>query len=1082
MFPDLSSSLHTHFAFDSFRVGQAEAITSLLNNQHTLAIMPTGAGKSLIYQFAALQFNGLTLVISPLIALMKDQVDTLNRKGIPATFINSAIPLPEQNQRLTLLAQGKYRLVYVAPERLRNVTFLRSLQNLTLSLLAVDEAHCISEWGHDFRPDYLHIAEARRQLGNPLTVALTATATPEVQSEIVRLLGLPESTKQIVTGFNRPNLTLEVRYTAEAEAKLRVLNELCSDNCQFTPQGATIIYTGTRREAEEVAEFVRVVCKLQAEHYHAGLLAEDRARIQERFINGSTPVIVATNAFGMGIDRADIRQVIHYSVPGSLEAYYQEAGRAGRDGRPARVVLLYDPQDRALQEFFIQTSVVSPDELQLLYRALGNTDGELWLTIEDFQRRTDLHPVKIKVGLAELERVGALEHLGDDGVRMSLRKGRWDPLAVQQAAARSREHIRHRTEQLDHIIHYAESNSCRRKIVLKHFGDHGNADAPACCDNCETRKSLPVQTNSETISDVSQMDIIERAALIILDTVRRQGTRMVGRTKLAQILKGSKAQEIKQFHYDKHVYYGKLAVLKQQHIEDMIEQLVSLGYFKVVGGEYPVIKLTPKGESAIQQKASIALKLPQGFSRHKVEKKKAQMRAGGTVEYTAQLINEGLTPEQVARQRELTLMTIYGHCAKLIEAGKLNVDKVIEKTTRGKIEAAVQKVGSTQFLFPIKSILPDEITYEMIRCVVSAHAQTSEISPESHDPKSAIHRIVELGESRSSSALPELFAALKSEDGNARRLAASALGKIKDHKAVQPLLDLLLIEVNPQVRQYAVKALGDIGNPLAVDLLKKISEDESEMYYTRDAAKSALLKCRSDKTASISTSATPFANYREASPRDEVRNTDYVTHGSQPATHFDAISSYLSSSHPRPIKGNWQTGFALDFYSSYKGADWNRSGIGDLVYRFKYQNDAAVLPKLIEQTCSLFAAHPEMSQFDIIVPVPSSTQREFSPVHEFCKALSAAINKPVQPCVFKTRQTKPQKEMQTLPQKRDNVAGAFAMNGDTLKDGITGKCVLLVDDLFDSGATLEEITKLLLKHQASRVNVLALTRTIHADA
>ena len=190
----------------------------------------------------------------------------------------------------------------------------------------------------------------------------------------------------------------------------------------------------------------------------------------------------------------------------------------------------------------------------------------------------------------------------------------------------------------------------------------------------------------------------------------------------------------------------------------------------------------------------------------------------------------------------------------------------------------------------------------------------------------------------------------------------------------------------------------------------------------------------------------------------------------------DSISSYLSSSHPRPIIGSWHTGFALDFHSSYKGADWNRSAIGDLVYRLKYQSDSSVLPALIEHARKLFAAHPEMDQFDIILPVPSSTPREFSPVHEFCKSLSRAVNKPAQASLTKTRQTKLQKEMHTLPQKRDNVAGAFALNSD-----ITGQCVLIVDDLFDSGATLEEITKLLLKCKASRVNVLTFTKTIHSD-
>lgn len=930
--------LLTYFGFSTLRPGQAEAIQSLLSGQHTLAIMPTGAGKSLIYQFTALKLEGITIVISPLIALMKDQVDSLNRREISATFINSTISTFEQKERLSHLSQGKYKLIYVAPERLRSVQFLQALQSLTqpptskagLSLLAIDEAHCISEWGHNFRPDYLHIAEARKKLRNPLTVALTATATPKVQSDIVHMLGLPDSTHRIVTGFNRPNLTLEVRYTINTETKFQVLTELLKFDTDEKPgsdRGATLIYTGTRRDAEEVAEFVRVVCKLKADHYHAGLLAEDRVRVQESFINGTTPVICATNAFGMGIDRADVRQVIHYTLPGSLEAYYQEAGRAGRDGLPAKAILFYDPQDRALQEFFISNSILSPEELHILYNAIGNAGGEIWMTSDDFSRRTNLHQVKVRVGLAELERIGALEHLGDDSVRMLLRKGKWDPSAIEKSAARSQAFTKHSVDQLDHMVNYAETNDCRRRVVLKHFGDTTNPDAPVCCDNCESKKNPP-----KADGDIASMDHIERAALIILDAAHRLKLR-VGREKLAQILKGSKAQDILKFHYDKHIYYAKLAALKQIQIEQMIGQLVSLGYFKIIGGEYPVLSLTPKGENAIKQKSSIKLKIPPGMSSHSIEKKKSEMKAGGTVEYTAQLITEGLSPEQIAHQRGLTLMTIYGHCAKLIEAGKLDVYNVISKDVQEKIKKAIQQVGSTQYLFPIKSLLQDEITYEMIRCVIASCSAT------------------------------------------------------------------------------------------------KILESQAE-----------------DTTST---------------------NTHPV----------DPVAAYLSSSHPRPLTGNWHKGFALDFHSSYTGANWNRSGIGDLTYRLKYQSDITAIPALTEHTCKLFDAHPDMNQFDIIFPVPSSRQLGFNPVYEFCKELGHVLSRPMKTSITKTRQTKPQKEMQTLPQKRDNVAGAFAINSD-----ITGKCILLVDDLFDSGATLEEITKLLLKHKAAQVNVLTLTRTIHADA
>lgn len=353
------------FGYSSLRPGQAEALESILAGRNLLAVMPTGSGKSLLYQLPALVENGLTIVISPLIALMKDQVDELTRKRIPATFINSSLSPSEQRLRLDACLGGEAKLLYVAPERFASESFSRSLKQLNVVRLAVDEAHCISQWGHDFRPDYRRIIEFRRMLGNPPVTALTATATPEVQRDIVECLGIDPTDMDVhVHGFDRPNLALSVMHTQDEDNKNIAVRNIVRNN-----PGCGIIYTGTRKAAQALAKYLRPI-EPRTIVYHAGLDSQARARAQEAFLNDDARVVVATVAFGMGIDKGDVRFVVHYHYPSSLEQYYQEIGRAGRDGLESDCVLLYSTADRFLREFFIDINYPSYEQVREVFEAL----------------------------------------------------------------------------------------------------------------------------------------------------------------------------------------------------------------------------------------------------------------------------------------------------------------------------------------------------------------------------------------------------------------------------------------------------------------------------------------------------------------------------------------------------------------------------------------------------------------------------------------------------------------------------------------------------------------------------------------
>jgi len=412
--------LSEKFHFSDFRKWQAEIIDILLRRHDVVVVMPTGSGKSLCYQLPALLLDGVTLVISPLIALMKDQVDGLVENQIPATFINSTLTPSEQGQRLREIQQGRYKLVYIAPERFRNPGFMEGIQSCRVSLFAVDEAHCVSEWGHDFRPDYLRLKGVAEKLSHPPIAALTATATPDVRRDIITQLGLRQPIT-FVAGFDRPNLRFQVkRVEGEADKIDAILGLL-----KKKEQGG-IIYAATRKNVETLTLALRS-SGYKAGSYHAGMEMESRKFVQDSFMEGTLPVVVATNAFGMGIDKADLRFVVHYDIPGSPEAYYQEVGRAGRDGKPATCLLLFNYADTFTQEFFIDGSYPPRDMIERAYEVLCDigTD-EIEMTQKALAKRlgrSKSNEMAVSSCLKILEKAGYIERgsEGEHQARVTLR-------------------------------------------------------------------------------------------------------------------------------------------------------------------------------------------------------------------------------------------------------------------------------------------------------------------------------------------------------------------------------------------------------------------------------------------------------------------------------------------------------------------------------------------------------------------------------------------------------------------------------------------------------------------------------------
>ena len=459
---------------DELRPGQAEAAVAVVSGRDTLAVMPTGSGKSAVYQVAAALLEGPTVVVSPLIALQKDQVEAIAAQEVGlAAAANSTISTSEREWIFDAVASGGLEFLFLSPEQLAREDTVSRLAEAEPSLFVVDEAHCISEWGHDFRTDYLRLAAAAEAVGRPPILALTATASPVVRDEIVERLRMRDP-EVVVRGFDRPNLRIEVETHHRERDKLDALVGHVG-----RLEGTGIVYVATRKAAEEVASALVERTGRRVGHYHGGMRAADRRAAQDAFMEGEVEVVVATTAFGMGIDKADVRFVIHHDVPESVDAWYQEVGRAGRDGEPAVAILLWRPEDLGLRSFFAGGGTVGRDELERVAAMAAVAGGSV--SAEDLGGEARLAPTRLAMALARLEEVGAVT-TGVDGSVVVPEDAPAPEVAAEEADHDQEARRQVERTRLDMVRAFAETRSCRRRFVLTYFGE----DAPERCGSCDS--------------------------------------------------------------------------------------------------------------------------------------------------------------------------------------------------------------------------------------------------------------------------------------------------------------------------------------------------------------------------------------------------------------------------------------------------------------------------------------------------------------------------------------------------------------------------------------------------------------------
>ncbi|MEI6535491.1 MAG: RecQ family ATP-dependent DNA helicase [Verrucomicrobiaceae bacterium] len=620
---DAREALQKHFGFRAFLDGQEDVIAGVLAGRDALVVMPTGGGKSLCYQLPAMVMDGVTIVVSPLIALMKDQVDALVNRGIAATLINSTLSLDEQKVRIAGMRNGEFKLVYVAPERFRSGMFVDALKQIEVAFFAIDEAHCLSQWGHDFRPDYLRLGEALEKLGSPQVLALTATATPEVREDILQHLRLRDPFYS-VRGFSRPNLSLNITHCEKARNKYDRVKDI------ITQWKTGIIYCATRKKVEEVTAQLDD-WRVKAITYHGGLDDKARELAQNKFLQKKAGIAVATNAFGMGIDRSDVRFVIHFDVPGSVEAYYQEAGRAGRDGEPSHCELLFNFADTKTQEFFIDGANPSFETIRDIYQALLNwadNAHEVHATIDDIADHAHIkNSMSVGSALSLLGRQGMIERFDIPGKRMRgtrllqpdtlARNLKLDRDAIAEKDKRDRSKLRS-------MIELCYADKCRQQMILEYFGEE---DAAPCgnCDVCKcggTKSSARGGTSQE-------VDLLRKA----LSGVARMSQREAdgswkprfGKGRIIAMLLGSKSREVVDAGLDQLTTYGLLKSLGNAGVHQLFKEMEKLHFVETVTQEdYPLMRITDAGSEIMRKGGQVKMLWPDTSPTAKMTKRDAK--------------------------------------------------------------------------------------------------------------------------------------------------------------------------------------------------------------------------------------------------------------------------------------------------------------------------------------------------------------------------------------------------------------------------------------------------------------------------